>query len=551
MQTFFPGLQPPIGNMCTPDSHHTHTRSGHKAQTFSCSKLKLDNLFLQWFSLPESQQLVLELLEDVKAGRLVTSHSGPVSKKHAGGSVQVSTFPSSTPPLSPKKGPFSSPFSPSAKPPASPLNKPTVPGASIPPFYMPPSTIDLEEGRRSARSQLEVFFTNGNDVIGAEQLKALLRQVFGLPTSLAYPLMARLSSHARKNSGSPPVQEAGVFALVHREHLLNFLDSTKFWVISAAERTFHILRTHPTEYITPLDFQPLLSGVLSSHPGLEFLAESPEFQTRYSETVVYRIFYALNRNGDGRLTLRELKKGDLVAVLHEIDDQDDINKVLRYFSYEHFYVIYCKFWDLDTDHDFLLSREDVLRYGSHSMTFKITDRLFSEVARPFSSKIPGKMNYEDFVWFILSEEDKTTDTALEYWFRCIDLDGDGKLSGDELMFFYEEQLHRMECLSQESVSFLDIMSQMLDMLEPEEKTCFTLRDLKRTRPLSGTLFNVLFNLNKFMAFETRDPFVMRQEREDAGLTDWEKFARAEYVRLAVEDGDDVESLEDEDPRWGP
>lgn len=23
-------------------------------------------------------------------------------------------------------------------------------------------------------------------------------------------------------------------------------------------------------------------------------------------------------------------------------------QVLRHFSYEHFYVIYCKFWDLDT-----------------------------------------------------------------------------------------------------------------------------------------------------------------------------------------------------------
>jgi hypothetical protein len=30
---------------------------------------------------------------------------------------------------------------------------------------------------------------------------------------------------------------------------------------------------------------------------------------------------------------------------------------------------------------------------------------------------------EDFVWFILSEEDKSTPLALEYWFRCVDLDG--------------------------------------------------------------------------------------------------------------------------------
>ena len=35
-----------------------------------------------------------------------------------------------------------------------------------------------------------------------------------------------------------------------------------------------------------------------------------------------------------------------------VDVEEDINKVLKYFSYEHFYVIYCKFWELDTDHGY-------------------------------------------------------------------------------------------------------------------------------------------------------------------------------------------------------
>lgn len=42
-----------------------------------------------------------------------------------------------------------------------------------------------------------------------------------------------------------------------------------------------------------------------------------------------------------------------------------------------------------------------------------------QAPRKFSSGVSGKMGYEDFVWFILSEEDKTTDTALEYWFRWV------------------------------------------------------------------------------------------------------------------------------------
>ncbi|EPS58366.1 hypothetical protein M569_16449 [Genlisea aurea] len=53
--------------------------------------------------------------------------------------------------------------------------------------------------------------------------------------------------------------------------------------------------------------------------------------------------------------------------------------------------------------------------------------------------------------------------------------------------------------------------------------------------LSGSVFNILFNLNKFMAFETRDPFLIRQERENPHLTEWDHFARREYIRLSMEE----------------
>ncbi len=38
-----------------------------------------------------------------------------------------------------------------------------------------------------------------------------------------------------------------------------------------------------------------MQAVLQYHPGLEFLADTPEFQARYAETVIYRIFYTINR----------------------------------------------------------------------------------------------------------------------------------------------------------------------------------------------------------------------------------------------------------------
>lgn len=68
----------------------------------------------------------------------------------------------------------------------------------------------------------------------------------------------------------------------------------------------------------------------------------------------------------------------------------------------------------------------------------------------------------------------TVDTALfsfsfSFWirFKCIDMDGNGVITRNEMQFFYEEQLHRMECMAQEPVLFEDILCQIVDMISPE------------------------------------------------------------------------------------
>jgi serine/threonine-protein phosphatase 2A regulatory subunit B'' len=301
-----------------------------------------------------------------------------------------------------------------------------------------------------------------------------------------------------------------------------------------AARAFETLRQEGASYVTHADMKPLMLDLLASHPGLDFLREAPEFQERYCETVVYRLFYAIAKADPHRMTLRELRRSDALEAMFALDETDDINRVLRYFSYEHFYVIYCRFWELDSDHDFLLDREDLLRYGGHALTYRIVDRVFAGAGRAFTSGVAGRMGYEDFVWFILSEEDKSSAAALAYWFRCLDLDGDGVIRPAEAAHFYEEQLQRMECLAQEPVAFEDVLCQMADMLCPEAQGRITLADLRACK-LAGQFFNVLFNLGKFVAHEARDPFTIRAERDDPSLTEWDRFARAEYLRLSLEE----------------
>jgi bacterioferritin-associated ferredoxin len=63
-------------------------------------------------------------------------------------------------------------------------------------------------------------------------------------------------------------------------------------------------------------------------------------------------------------------------------------------------------------------------------------------------------------------------------------------------------MQTLACL-QEPVLFEDVLCQLHDMLQPGREGCYTLADVRRTRPQSSLLFNTLFNLQKFMAYENR------------------------------------------------
>jgi serine/threonine-protein phosphatase 2A regulatory subunit B'' len=50
------------------------------------------------------------------------------------------------------------------------------------------------------------------------------------------------------------------------------------------------------------------------------------------------------------------------------------------------------------------------------------------------------MRYDDFVYFMLSEEDKATSASLRYWFECVDLDADGAVTPRDMRHFYDTQV---------------------------------------------------------------------------------------------------------------
>jgi Ca2+-binding EF-hand superfamily protein len=345
-------------------------------------------------------------------------------------------------------------------------------------------------------------------------------------------------SSATSSPDSPSAEEKDGWMLSGNP-VVSMADFLRYWEHNIArynvhQRLFRILKkdNKRTRWLEREDFEIIVQEIVARHPGLEFLEATPEFQEHYIVTVIARIFYQINTSGNDRITLSEFSRSNFLAKLSELDKEDDVNKIYDYFSYEHFYVIYCKFWELDTDHDNLLDITDLIRYEDYALSSRAVRRVVDGYARPLRSKIPNKLCYEDFVVFLISDIDKDSRVSLDYWFKAIDLDGDGLISYYELEHFVVEQRQRMQSISQEEVLIPDMICQLMDIVHPANSTHITKTDIANSKSCS-LFFNMLLNLNRHMLHEQRDPMRIKRIHDTAEVfSSWDRYVICNYMALA-------------------
>lgn len=151
-----------------------------------------------------------------------------------------------------------------------------------------------------------------------------------------------------------------------------------------------------------------MKELLNTHPGLKFLDSTPEFQEKYTDTVIIRIFWNYDLDDNNKLNLSDVRKSNIYKSFMQVDEEEDINNVRDLFSYEHFYVLYCRFWELDNDHDYYITKEEFSKYDGHALSRKAVDRIFTQIPKSIESKNSQMMSYADFVCFMLAEEDKSS-----------------------------------------------------------------------------------------------------------------------------------------------
>ena len=86
-----------------------------------------------------------------------------------------------------------------------------------------------------------------------------------------------------------------------------------------------------------------------------------------------------------------------------------------------YYIILCKFCELDTDRDQRITKDELLRYSNYSLTTRIVDRIF-EVCRFSYPGAPGyhaNKNYFNFADFACKYRSFNWFNETTYWSKLI------------------------------------------------------------------------------------------------------------------------------------
>lgn len=156
---------------------------------------------------------------------------------------------------------------------------------------------------------------------------------------------------------------------------------------------------------------------------------------------------------------------------------------------------------LDADRNGLIGVDELLRFelfASYGQT--VVERIHAHF--DYTSGVHGHLNVEDFVRLSAMTEERGSKQSQAFWFRIVDVDGDGVLGTHDIKWLYD-QIWKDEATC---ISFEDLVCQVYDMAgKPPPRGIgrglgvdgVTLSDIRKSRLAPG-IFGILTNHNDML-----------------------------------------------------
>ncbi|CAL1536952.1 unnamed protein product [Lymnaea stagnalis] len=254
-------------------------------------------------------------------------------------------------------------------------------------------------------------------------------------------------------------------------------------------------------YLKESDLENYILELIPTLPQLNGLERS--FYSFYVCTAVRKFFFFLDPLRNGRIRIQDILACSFLDDLLELRDEE-LSKEMQesnWFSAPSALRVYGKYLNLDKDRNGMLSKEELARYGTGTLTDVFLDRVFQECLT-----YEGEMDYKTYLDFVLAMENRREPQALRYLFRIVDVQHQGYLNVFSLNYFFRAIQEQMKIHGHEPIQFQDVKDEIFDMVKPENPLKITLNDLINSGK-GDTVISILIDLNDFWTYESREYLV--------------------------------------------
>eukprot|EP00127_Corallochytrium_limacisporum_P002605 Clim_evm41s134 gene=Clim_evmTU41s134 len=285
-------------------------------------------------------------------------------------------------------------------------------------------------------------------------------------------------------------------------------------------------------YLTEQDLESYIYSLVEMLPRLNTLDES--FVSYYVCTAVRKFIFFLDPMRLGHIKIRDLLTSTMLSELFELRDEDlppDMENT-NWFTAMSAFRVYGQYLALDQDQNGMLSASELSHYGDGTLTQTFINRLF-EVCLTYN----GEMDYRSYLDFVLAMENRKTPQALAYFYRVLDIRGNGSkpLTVHSFLYFFSDIRRMLQEMGQEDVNFEDVKDEIFDMVRPKDPYQITLKDLIHSQA-GDVILNMLIDVNGFWTYDNREFIAQKVGQEMEGLEEEEVLLDDDGNIVNIHDG---------------
>ncbi|XP_065196262.1 serine/threonine-protein phosphatase 2A regulatory subunit B'' subunit gamma-like isoform X1 [Sycon ciliatum] len=271
--------------------------------------------------------------------------------------------------------------------------------------------------------------------------------------------------------------------------------------------------SHGTGVLLEVDFENYILELIPTLPQLNGLEDS--FYSFFVCSAVRKFFFFLDPLRTGKVKVQDIMSCKFLDELLQLRDDKLTADQQRcnWFSAPHALRVYGQYLALDLDHNGMLSKQELMGYGTGTLSPVFVDRVFDECLT-----YEGEMDYKGYLDFVLAMENRKEPQALHFFVRLLDVQNLGYIDMFSVYYFFKDIQRMLEAHGQPMVQFEDVKDEIFDMVKPVDSLKITLEDLLRCGQ-GDTVISLLIDLKGFWLYENReqlaaDPSQLDAEDED-------------------------------------